>query len=736
GAGLLHMVRLLAALGVASLFVMAPVAAQQVVAQETRVEWFAKLADLWADVKYFHPHMLMRPVDWDGALLRAIPAVRDAQTHRQFVDAVGAMLAELGDSATRVVEAPAEFVAPKVPLLRTDGDVLIVNLGPHATPGGDLWTSSTRVTAEIAKAERVVIDLRMPAGGGEGLDYALRQAGLNATVMPVPPSLVAMHSGYAPQDGMPAGYYSALQLIPAVPLQLPQWKAPRAPSRIVFVTDGRNFPEAAAAVWWSGKAAIVSEVPLTGDALAGTRSFDLGDGWSATYRISQLAANGLSADAIVSRDAAMAKAIELARGNEPFAARPAMEAVPVLPRGIMDEKYAAMLNPDLPHRMLALFRLWSVIDRFFPYKHLMSSDWSEVLRTMIPRFEAANGEQEYAAAVLETVAFLDDGHATAFGHPAIHKVLGGNAIPQFTLRLVRGQYVITETRVDTVNVGDVVIAADGEPLRDRVQRLWKYTTASTEVARTNRILGGVLRGAVDTEVVLTLQNDDPSTRDVRVKRGRYIPPVEKSEPTFRVLDGNIGYVDMPRLMPTEVDPMFEALAKTKAIIFDMRGYPKGTAWQIAPRINIKKARYGASFRRPQLTARSAEETSGGFYFDQPLPPNVGNKPQYTGPTATLIDDSAISHAEHSALFFEAANGTTFIGTPTAGANGDVTSLNLPGGFRVMFTGHDVRHADGRQLQRIGIVPHIVAEPTVQGLREGKDEVLERALVWANEITRK
>ncbi|HEX8255383.1 MAG TPA: S41 family peptidase [Thermoanaerobaculia bacterium] len=731
------MVRLLAALGVA-LFVMSPVAAQQqgAVAAETRVERFVKLADLWAEVKYLHPHMLMRPIDWDGALLRAIPLVRDAKSHRQFVVAVEAMLAELGDPATRVVEAPAEFVEPTVPLVRTEGDVLIVNLGAHATPGGALWTSSMRATEEIAKADRVVIDLRMPAGGGEGLDYALRQAGLNATVMPLPPSLFAMHSGYAPQDGMPAGYYSALQLIPAVPLQLPQWKAPRAPSRIVFVTDGRNFPEAAAAVWWSGKAAIVSEVPLTGDAHAGTRSFDLGEGWSATYRISQLAVNGLSADAVAPRDVAIARAIELARGNEPFPARPAMEAVPVLPRGIVDEKYAAMVHPDLPHRMLALFRLWSVIDRFFPYKHLMTEDWDQVLRTMIPRFEAATDEQQYVAAVLETVAFLDDGHASAFGHPGIHTLLGGNAIPQFTLRLVRGQYVITETRVDGVKVGDVVIAADGEPLRDRVKKLWKYATASTEVARTNRVLGLALRGAVDSEVVLTLQNDDGTTRDVRVKRGRYIPLPEKTAPTFRVLEGNIGYVDMPRLMPAEVDAMFEALAKTKAIIFDMRGYPKGTAWQIAPRINIKKARYGASFRRPQLTARSAEETEGGFYFDQPLPPNVGNKPQYSGPTATLIDDSAVSHAEHSALFFEAANGTTFIGTPTAGANGDVTSLNLPGGFKVMFTGHDVRHVDGRQLQRIGIVPHIVAEPTVQGLREGKDEVLERALVWANEITRK
>jgi Peptidase family S41 len=119
-------------------------------------------------------------------------------------------------------------------------------------------------------------------------------------------------------------------------------------------------------------------------------------------------------------------------------------------------------------------------------------------------------------------------------------------------------------------------------------------------------------------------------------------------------------------------------------------------------------------------------TSGGYYSALQLVPS---------PTATLIDERAISHAEHSCLFFEAANGTTFIGTHTAGANGDVTNFPLPGGFRVMFTGHDVRHADGRQLQRIGIVPHIAVELTIRGLREGKDEVLERGIAWANEVTR-
>ena len=158
-------------------------------------------------------------------------------------------------------------------------------------------------------------------------------------------------------------------------------------------------------------------------------------------------------------------------------------------------------------------------------------------------------------------------------------------------------------------------------------------------------------------------------------------------------------------------------------IFDMHGYPRQTAWAIAPRINTKGAIYAAEFRRPFVAATGF--SYGGFNFLQPIPDRYG-KPLYRGKTVMLIDERAISQSEHTGLFFEAANGTTFIGSPTTGANGDVTTLTVPGGIVISFTGHDVRHADGRQLQRVGLAPHIEVRPTIQGVRDGRDELLERA----------
>ena len=123
---------------------------------------------------------------------------------------------------------------------------------------------------------------------------------------------------------------------------------------------------------------------------------------------------------------------------------------------------------------------------------------------------------------------------------------------------------------------------------------------------------------------------------------------------------------------------------------------------------------------------SPDSSSWATYsFVQFLP--VTSKPRYHGKTVMLMDERSLSQAEHTGLFFEAANHTVFVGSPTMGANGDVTAVTLAGDVTVYFTGQSVRHADGRQLQRVGLQPDIMVRPTVKGIQSGHDEVLERAL---------
>jgi C-terminal processing protease CtpA/Prc len=285
-------------------------------------------------------------------------------------------------------------------------------------------------------------------------------------------------------------------------------------------------------------------------------------------------------------------------------------------------------------------------------------------------------------------------------------------------------------------VGDVILKVDGVDASQRISERLKYTAYSTPQSgmfyATERSL---VRGPKDSTATVTVRDLHDQVREVKAERKVEYMPQSQGDRTgdiLRILPGNIGYVDLDRLPATQVDEMFEKFKDCPAIIFDDRGYPQGTAWQIAPRLTDKTDVVAAMFKRrdpmsPDLPNGEIFSSQDVNTFLQRLPHT--DKKRYHGKTVMLIDERTVSQAEHTGLFFEAANGTKFIGSPTEGANGDVTNLSVPGGIYVRFSGQGVWHADGRQLQRLGLQPAVVVRPTLAGIRAGKDEVLQAAIEY-------
>jgi C-terminal processing protease CtpA/Prc len=705
----------------------------------SRTEALVELCRVWATVELLDPQLMEREVDWDGALVRAIPKVREVRSRAELAREIGVMLTELGDPVTRVRRrGEREAAAAKPALLERRGDVLVVRLGPLADSVAEqteLAGVAEQIAQALAGAQRVVFDLRTRRTPTPG--WVLEELSLVSAPVAVPPLRQVLHSGYSSQDGSSGGgFYSALQVV-ATPWLEPFGGA-SVPSRFVFVV-GDEVPPRAAALWWSGAAALVAERPLSSTDISQTQEIDLGGGWAASIRVGEAAVDGLAADAVVvpaangsGDDATLAKAIALARDSAPLPQRPAWRASAATPIWRKNAEYREMASPELPYRLLALFRFWSVIDRFYPYKSLIG-DWDAVLREFIPRFESASDDKKYARAIFEMAARIEDGHTQVYGHggaTAVWDLIGVRQLP-IEVRAIEGRYLVTAKLQGLppeapIVVGDEVVSIDGEPVTDAVRRRWKLFTASTEAARTTKVLELALRGPHDSTAVLEVRGADGQTRSVEIARVRGPLSAVKEGETWRVLDGNVGYVDLTRLMPEQVDVMFDALMGTQAIIFDMRGYPSLAVWPIASRLDRKRASVAAVFCRPQVMPHPvADWANTELCFEQVLAPT--DKPKYRGRAVMLIDERAMSWAEQTGLLFEAANGTRFVGSNTAGADGTTTELVLPGGIHVVFTGEEVRHADGRQLQRIGLVPDVRVEPTVQGIRAGRDEVLERAL---------
>ena len=105
---------------------------------------------------------------------------------------------------------------------------------------------------------------------------------------------------------------------------------------------------------------------------------------------------------------------------------------------------------------------------------------------------------------------------------------------------------------------------------------------------------------------------------------------------------------------------------------------------------------------------------------------VPAQPHIAGHVVFLTDGRAISYAE-SVMGYVEALGIEIVGSPTAGTNGNVRRVTLPTGSTVGFTGMKVTRHDGSRSHLVGILPTIPVEPTVAGIRDGRDKVLDRAL---------
>ena len=188
-----------------------------------------------------------------------------------------------------------------------------------------------------------------------------------------------------------------------------------------------------------------------------------------------------------------------------------------------------------------------------------------------------------------------------------------------------------------------------------------------------------------------------------------------------MLEDNIGYIYPGSLARGEIHEVMKKLMDTEGIVIDMRCYPSdfivfslGEYLMPAPTSFVK------------FTNGSIEHP-GQFTFTPTLQVGKENEDYYKGNIVILINETTQSQAEYTTMALRVAPKATVIGSTTAGADGNVSEIVLPGNVRTMISGIGVYYPDGTETQRVGIVPDITMTPTREGIRNRKDELLEKAI---------
>ncbi|HET9483974.1 MAG TPA: S41 family peptidase, partial [Xanthomonadales bacterium] len=381
-------------------------------------------------------------------------------------------------------------------------------------------------------------------------------------------------------------------------------------------------------------------------------------------------------------------------------------------------------TPDRAHRALAAFRYWNAIEYWFPYKDDIGRDWASALDANLQRVLDGQSLLDYAMAMRALTASIEDSHASMYVPAGI---TGNNfvGVPALVVRRVEGRDVVTTALPGAAPVrpGDELLAVDNQPMDLRKQSLKPREYGSNPAYKVAQTLRYVLLGA-QSPGTFRFRRPDGSEYTASLRRTfDYAMSPLFAEPVWqkRTLAGGctMGIVDMARLQAADVPRALAELFDTQAIVFDVRNYPNGTLWPIVDRL-YPQPRQVAHFTRPDFTRPGvfapADVRIGG------AAPNG-----YAGRVLVLQDERSISQSEYTVMGLQATGRAIVFGSQTAAADGNITSIDLPGGIGAVFTGLGVFYPDGRNTQRIGIVPDVHVTPTIAGLAAGRDEVLDAAL---------
>ncbi len=394
-----------------------------------------------------------------------------------------------------------------------------------------------------------------------------------------------------------------------------------------------------------------------------------------------------------------------------------------------EKTYSDSLFPSKKLRLLALFRYWNVINYFYPHLELNEKPWDSVLVNFIPQFIELKDTLDYHLKVLELTAYLNDGHVWTISN-VINLHLGIYSLP-IKLKYIADKVVIrkffSDSLVNDYNIkrGDQILEINNIKTAKLITLKSKYYSFSNKTHHTRRILEDLL--STQTKDTVSLFIDRLGERfTVKMKPlllytlYQIEEKEEKSELAYNIINDSIGYINLRLLDVDEVGTVMEKLMEKRKIIIDIRNYPKGVLYRLSEFFNSDPVEF------VRILIPNTEKP-GEFLYDTTLKTGRRNHDYYKGKLILLVDEQTQSHAEFTVMCLQTSPNVITIGSTTAGTDGNVSYISLPGGIVSYFTGLGIEYPNGTPTQRIGIKIDYYIKPSIRDLQYNHDPLIEFAI---------
>lgn len=378
---------------------------------------------------------------------------------------------------------------------------------------------------------------------------------------------------------------------------------------------------------------------------------------------------------------------------------------------------------------------WNVLQHFFPYFDVIDTNWNEVLGETLNSTLSNKHKEDFYITLSRMIAQIDDGHGIIYD------------TEMFLMPLIRTEYienkiVITASKDTTLKRGDIILEINGKPAMEVLEEKERIISGSPQLRRFRalNILTGKLEPNKSTNeferkgTQLLIERDCNKQCVIVTKFGygsmsyNMIDERKYLYKTIIEIEPDIYYINMSKCTENEFEQKKEVLANAKAVIYDRRGSFNLHFNQIIPYLTDKPV-ISTWWNTPQTIYpnRKAVEFDKNNWAIEP------KQPLFKSKSIIINTPSVVSSSETITDIIDHYNLATTIGETTAGCNGNANRIiNLPCGYNVMWTGMKVLKHDGSQLYLKGFEPDYPVKRTIQAIKEGRDEYLEKALEIARQ----
>ena len=385
---------------------------------------------------------------------------------------------------------------------------------------------------------------------------------------------------------------------------------------------------------------------------------------------------------------------------------------------------------DLPVRIAAVISAWGTLSLFYPYFSDQKIDWSASLRPALISVAAAKSSSETHEALSWMVARLQDDHARV-----MHAAAPINGVLPIALRRFANKLVVVGGLPEYASVfpGLEVFAIDGVPALAAYDRVHARVSAATPgwhdyAARWYLTLGPA--GSFRRVHVRSPDGTESQHLLPLVARDVYGAAVKEKRPaTGTEVAPGVYYVDLEGLTSKTWQGLVPALQNARAVLIDLRGYTTNAGIDALAHFTDREI-FSPEWQTPLVGSTATTNYLVSQWSIRPA------RDQVTAPLVALIDGRAASAVETIAQIIRDNKLGMFVGETTGGTNGSVNTFTVPGEFTVRFTGLRANGPGGVTIQGRGITPDKLVVPTLDGVRAGRDEILEAGIAAAQELALK